>query len=66
MEPPGADFMQMQTLPGEPNAALTPRIADGLDWPLRLAVAWQRVDAAQEACGRAVLRTGGGGAWCSW
>ena len=32
-------------MPGEPNAALTPRVADGLDWPLRLAVAWQRVDA---------------------
>ena len=36
----------LPALPGEPNAALTPRLADGLDWPLRLAVAWQRVDAA--------------------
>jgi hypothetical protein len=30
-------------LPTEPLAA-TPRVADGLDWPLRLAVAWQQVD----------------------
>ena len=30
-------------LPAEPLAA-TPRIADGLDWPLRLAAAWQQVD----------------------
>ena len=25
-----------------------------------------RLDAAQEACRRAVVRTGCGGAWCSW
>lgn len=33
-------------LPGDTNAALTARVADGLDWPLRLATAWQRVDTA--------------------
>jgi hypothetical protein len=32
-------------LPAEPLAA-TPRAADGLDWPLRLAVIWQEVDDA--------------------
>ena len=34
----------LPTLPGEKLGAATPRAADGLDWLLRLAVAWQRVD----------------------
>lgn len=36
----------LPALPAEKPAAATPRAADGLDWPLRLAVAWQRVDEA--------------------
>ncbi len=33
----------LPTLTGEPLDALVPRSADGLDWPLRLAVVWQLV-----------------------
>ncbi len=33
----------LPTLPAEQSAS-PPRVADGLDWPLRLAVAWQLVD----------------------
>src|SRR5207302_1422065 len=36
----------LPALPTEKLGAATPRTADGLDWPLRLAVAWQRVDEA--------------------
>lgn len=34
----------LPALPTEKIVTATPRTADGLDWPLRLAVAWQRVD----------------------
>ena len=37
------EVLGLPDLPAEPLAA-TPRFADGLDWPLRLAVAWQQVD----------------------
>ncbi|MFO0849010.1 MAG: hypothetical protein U0871_10725, partial [Gemmataceae bacterium] len=34
----------LPALESAPLGAATPRLSDGLDWPLRLAVAWQRVD----------------------